>query len=249
MAIDVNIKKQLTEKHRHFQLNVQFQADSDFLVLFGPSGAGKSLTLQSIAGLITPEQGNIKINNSVLFDSETHVNIPVHCRNIGYLPQNYALFPHLTVADNIGFGLKKLWQWKLSHAEKQRVHNIMSLFEIATLAHSFPRSLSGGQQQRVALARALVCKPSLLLLDEPFAALNPLLRTKMRNELLQIQKLFQVPVVIITHDQADVDAFGETVIVIDDGKAQQICAYKEQLRETPALSVTNLMWANNSALN
>ncbi|EIJ43253.1 ABC-type sulfate/molybdate transport system, ATPase component [Beggiatoa alba B18LD] len=249
MAINVNIRKHLIEKHRRFELNVQFQASTNFLVLFGPSGAGKSLTLQSIAGLITPEQGTITINNTILFDSQTHINIPVHCRNIGYLPQNYALFPHLTVMDNIGFGLKKFWQWSLNKAEQQRVQDIMHLFEISNLANSFPRSLSGGQQQRVALARALVCKPNLLLLDEPFAALNPLLRTKMRNELLQIQKLFNTPVVIITHDQADVDAFGETVVIIDDGKAQQIYNHKNRIRETPDLSITNLMLSNHEALN
>ena len=196
MAISVNIEKELLDKHRRFQLKVEFSTTDDFLVLFGHSGAGKSLTLQSIAGLITPDAGNITINERILFDAETGINVPVSQRKIGYLPQQYALFPHLSVLENISFSLTTWW-WKSSH-----------------------------YQQRVALARALVCQPDLLLLDEPFAALNPLLRSKMRAELLQIQSRFQLPVVIITHDQADVEAFGNTVVILKNGEAQQTYDFK-----------------------
>jgi len=224
MAISVNIEKELLDKHRRFQLKVEFSTTDDFLVLFGHSGAGKSLTLQSIAGLITPDAGRIIVNDRILLDTETGINIPVSQRKIGYLPQQYALFPHLSVLENISFSLTKWW-WKSSHYQ-QRIRDIMELFEIDKLANSLPRDLSGGQQQRVALARALVCQPDLLLLDEPFAALNPLLRSKMRAELLQIQSRFQLPVVIITHDQADVEAFGNTVVILKNGEAQQTYDFK-----------------------
>lgn len=224
MAISVNIEKELLDKHRRFQLKVEFSTTDDFLVLFGHSGAGKSLTLQSIAGLITPDAGHIVINDRILFDAETDINVPVSQRKIGYLPQQYALFPHLSVLENISFSLTKWW-WKSSQYQ-QRIREIMELFEIEKLANSLPRDLSGGQQQRVALARALVCQPDLLLLDEPFAALNPLLRSKMRAELLQIQSRFQLPVVIITHDQADVEAFGNTVVILKNGEAQQTYDFK-----------------------
>lgn len=225
MAISVNIEKELVDRHRRFQLHVEFKTEDDFLVLFGHSGAGKSLTLQSIAGLVTPDCGYIIINNRTLFDTEKNINVPVNQRKIGYLPQQYALFPHLSVVENIGFGLKKWW-WSYPNAQQQRIEEIMDLFEIDKLAQSLPRDLSGGQQQRVALARALVCQPDLLLLDEPFAALNPLLRGKMRAELLQIQLRFQLPVVIITHDQADVEAFGNTVVILKNGEAQQSYNFK-----------------------
>lgn len=236
MTISVNIEKELLDKHRCFQLKVEFSTTDDFLVLFGHSGAGKSLTLQSIAGLITPDAGHIVINDRILFDSETGINVPVSQRKIGYLPQRYALFPHLSVLENISFSLTKWW-WKSSHYQ-QRIREIMELFEIDKLANSLPRDLSGGQQQRVALARALVCQPDLLLLDEPFAALNPLLRSKMRAELLQIQSRFQLPVVIITHDQADVEAFGNTVVILKNGEAQQTYDFKAlpQAHQTGILS-------------
>jgi molybdate transport system ATP-binding protein len=225
MPIDVHIEKVLHDKHRRFNLCVEFNTTDDFLVLFGHSGAGKSLTLQSIAGLIQPDRGHVRVNGKILFDSELHINMPAHQRKVGYLPQHYALFPHLNVLENISFGLTN-WQWRISPAQRTAITEIMEIFEIHHLAKSLPKDLSGGQQQRVALARALVCQPNLLLLDEPFAALNPLLRGKMRAELLRIQLHFQLPMVIITHDQADVETFGNTVIVLKNGEAQQSFPFK-----------------------
>lgn len=227
MKIQVDIQKTLHSEGRQFNLSARFSAQENFVVLFGPSGAGKTLTLESVAGLCTPDQGQIVIDGRVLFDSDGAVNVPVRYRDVGYLFQDYALFPHLNVEQNIAFSLKHWWQWRLPVEARQQVDEMLAIFEIEALAKCMPRELSGGQRQRVALARALVRKPKLLLLDEPFAALNPLLRAKMRAELLDIQRRFNVPVMLITHDQEDVIAFAETLVVYDEGRVKHVCPFKK----------------------
>ena len=222
MNLQVDIKKRLWSGRRVFSLDVSFATDQDVVVLFGPSGAGKSLTLQAIAGLITPDAGRIVAGERVLFDAARHIRVPARRRDVGYVFQDYALFPHLTVARNVTFGFKQGWPWYLPRGERLRLEEVLDIFELTDLRHSLPRDLSGGQRQRVALARALIRRPSLLLLDEPFSALDALLRAKMRRELLKVQARFEVPVILITHDPEDVAALAETVVVYDIGRIRQV---------------------------
>ncbi len=221
MVIQVAVEKSLASKARQFKLEASFTSEEQCVVLFGPSGSGKTLTLQSIAGLVAPDAGKIALNGRVLFDSRNGVNIPSRHRKIGYLFQDYALFPHLTVLENVGFGLKQNWQWRLSRDDRRQVKEFLELFEIPQLAHSYPADISGGQKQRVALARALIQKPDLLLLDEPFAALDTLLRVKLREELAKIRSSFDMPVIMVTHDPEDIRAFAETLVVYETGRVRE----------------------------
>lgn len=217
MSIQVDVEKKLTSRGRSFALKAAFSSKERFVVLFGPSGLGKTLTLQSIAGLITPDAGRIALNGRVLFDAGSGIDVPSRHRKIGYLFQDYALFPHLSVFENVGFGLKRTWQWRLSKQDRRSVEELLEIFELLHLGKSFPFDLSGGQKQRVALARALVNKPDLLLLDEPFSALDTLLRVKLREELWRIQSRFSIPVIMITHDPEDIEVFAETLVTYEKG--------------------------------
>ncbi|HET7006083.1 MAG TPA: ATP-binding cassette domain-containing protein [Candidatus Binatia bacterium] len=221
MKLDVQMRMRLKADDRLFQLEVTFQSAKNLIVIFGPSGAGKSVTIQAIAGLIKPEWGRIVLDGRVLFDSESGVNLAARARNVGYVFQDYALFPHLTVAQNVAFPLQpSLWDGAVGTTV---VQEFLAKFDLTDLGTSYPRQLSGGQRQRVALARALIRKPDILLLDEPLAALDPVLRGKTRGELLKLQQSFAVPMVVITHDPADVEAFAEDLIIFDVGKvARQI---------------------------
>jgi molybdate transport system ATP-binding protein len=164
-----------------FRLDIDFTVEGGLVVLFGPSGSGKSLTLQALAGTVQPDTGRIVLDGQPLYDSASRLDLPPQQRRVGYVPQHYALFPHLTVTQNIGFGLTRLSR----RARAQRVAELLDLCSIQGLEHRLPRQLSGGQQQRVALARALAVQPRLLLLNEPFAALDMMLRETLREELVQ----------------------------------------------------------------
>lgn len=229
MRIEVQLQTTLHARGRSFRLDATFASQDEFVVLFGPSGAGKTVTLEVMAGLRRPDSGRIVVGDRVLFDDHAGIDLPVRERRVGYVFQDYALFPHLCVSDNIGFGLRRAWHWRATQAVRQRVDEMLELFELATVAHSYPRQLSGGQRQRVALARALVKQPDVLLLDEPFAALNPLLRARMRSELLDVQRRFSVPVLLITHDQEDVDTFGDTLVLFGEGHVAGVCQFKKVL--------------------
>ncbi|MES2068764.1 MAG: ATP-binding cassette domain-containing protein [Pseudomonadota bacterium] len=221
LKIAVDIRKTLTSEKREFTLDVQFSSASDSLVIYGPSGAGKSLSLQAIAGLLTPDSGRIELNGTTLFDSSRRINLAPQARKTGFLFQNYALFPHLNVQQNIGFGLQAGWLNPGKQMMEERVAHWLTVFELEAVARQYPHQLSGGQQQRTALARALVSEPQALLLDEPFAALDPELRNKMRHELIELRSRLRIPLIMITHDSEDVRLFGDEVLEIRDGRIQQ----------------------------
>ncbi|MDB5776215.1 MAG: transporter ATP-binding protein [Herbaspirillum sp.] len=220
MTLEIRIRKTVPSPERVFELDVAFRSDALSMVLFGPSGAGKSLTLQAIAGLIAPDAGRIVLNGRVLFDAEQKIELPPQQRRVAYLFQDYALFPHLTVAQNIGFALTRGSLPLRRPQQHPQVRHWLQAFRIENTAASYPSQLSGGQRQRVALARALVAQPDLLLLDEPFAALDQSLRQYMRDELKEMQQRLKLPMVVITHDPADVAVLGEVVFDMRDGRIQ-----------------------------
>jgi len=217
MRLEVDIARTLRARDREFRLELKFASDADVTVLFGPSGAGKTQTLYAIAGLMRPERGAIRIGDATLFDSARKIDLPPHRRGVGYVFQDYALFPHLNVLQNVAFATSRSTTLNPRRAPAE-VHALLARFALGKLATSHPHELSGGQRQRVALARALAAKPRLLLLDEPFAALDAPLRARLRAELLAVRAQFGVPMVVITHDPDDVAALGGQVVHIENGR-------------------------------
>lgn len=194
--LEVQIYKKLAE----FDLDVSFQVNDNILGLMGASGSGKSMTLKCIAGIEMPDQGRIVLNGRVLFDSEKKINVPIQKRNVGYMFQSYALFPNMNVYENISVGLRAR---KVKDVDIV-VQKVMQQFRIFELASRYPKQLSGGQRQRVALARLMAYEPDVLLLDEPFSALDEDLKEDLLRELkseLQISK----PVVFVSHNKEEVN--------------------------------------------
>lgn len=225
MMFDFQIERTVRAEQHEFHLNIQLTSSDSHIALYGPSGSGKSLTVRAIAGLLTPEQGSITINNTVFFDSRSDINLSPQQRRVGYLAQDYGLFPHLTVNQNIAFGLKTGWRnatrrFKLPKASRHWVE----VFELDAILHSYPDEISGGQKQRVALARALVTDPTVLVLDEPLAALDIPLRKKMREELAELQTRLSIPSIVITHDPQDAAALATRVFRIDRGRVIGDCS-------------------------
>lgn len=218
MKWDVRVARSMGHGANRFQLDVAFASDCDRLVLFGPSGAGKSLTLKAMAGLLRPDAGLVAVDGSIVFDAATGIDLAAGARRLGYVFQEYALFPHLTVRQNVAFGLDKGLRNPRRDASSPAVDRWLATFELASLGHRYPDELSGGQRQRTALARALVAEPRALLLDEPFAALDSGLRKRLRAELGELQLRLALPIVLITHDAADVAAFAGEVIALDGGR-------------------------------
>ncbi|WP_438859348.1 ATP-binding cassette domain-containing protein [Achromobacter spanius] len=218
MSIHIQIARRMVSGDRHFQLDAAFTSSSKRIALFGPSGAGKSLTLRAVAGLLRPDAGRIEINGRVLFDSPAGICLPAQARRVAYLFQDYALFPHLTVAQNIAFGLRRGWRNPPRREVGPEARRWVDAFELGAIVGSYPGEISGGQKQRVALARALMLQPDILLLDEPFSALDAHLRGRMRQELSALQRQLDVPMLLITHDPADVDALADEVFEVREGK-------------------------------
>lgn len=210
-----------------FHLNVRLDLPSGkaSVVLFGASGSGKTLTLHCLAGLARPDRGRIVIDGETLFDADRGVHVPARRRRIGYMFQEYALFPHLTVLHNVAYARSGLFPWRIRADERRRALDLLDHFGVAHLARRYPAQLSGGQRQRVSLARALNASPRLLLLDEPFSALDPLLRLRLRQELHGMLADLTVPCLIISHDPEDVDIFAQRLVLFQNGTAREVKEY------------------------
>ncbi|GAA5234816.1 ATP-binding cassette domain-containing protein [Verticiella sediminum] len=216
--IDIDIELTVEDGKRRFALAARLRSDAPFVALYGPSGSGKSLTLQAVAGLLRPRAGHIRLDGRTLFDAARGIDLPAAQRGVGYLFQHYALFPHLTVRQNVAFGLTHWARRRLPADEAVRVDALLERFGLAALADAKPRTLSGGQQQRVALARALAANPRILLLDEPFAALNPMLRDELRDELAQVRAAWNIPALMVSHDAEDVLALANAAFIYAQGQ-------------------------------
>ena len=197
-----------------FQLDCTFDATSGFTVLFGHSGAGKTSVLDCIAGIKTPHEGKISLNGMVVFDSRARINSPPQIRKLAYLFQDLALFPHMTVSQNVSFGLRGLSDSEV----KARCDDVLSRFGIRELNSRKPGDLSGGERQRVALARSLVTDPRALLLDEPLAALDRPTRGKVIDDLRKWNEEHNVPILYVTHSVREALALGERVLIMEKGK-------------------------------
>ncbi len=231
-----------TKSLSNFHLSASFSSDKGILGILGSSGSGKSLTLKCIAGLFTPETGKISLNGKDLFNADKGINIPPRKRNIGYVFQNYALFPHLTVNQNIAYGLHQ----QEKGIRQQKVSDMIAKMQLSGLQNRFPSQLSGGQQQRVALARTLITEPELLLLDEPFSALDSHIKRLMQKELLGlIRTNYDGIVLLVTHNIEEAYRLSDRIAIFDQGKTLQI-GDKEEIIASPAnLSAARITGCNN----
>ena len=215
MSIYVDIEKDFGS----FCLKVKFEAGDETLALLGASGCGKSMTLRCIAGIVTPDRGKIILDGVTLFDSEKKINLPPQKRHTGLMFQNYALFPNMTVLQNIKAGAKRE---KDSQKRKAMIESVIERFGLAELSDRYPHQLSGGQQQRVALARILVSSPKILLLDEPFSALDSHLRFKLEREVRHVMRQFGKTVILVSHDRDEVYRMSDSIAIMDGGEIQVI---------------------------
>jgi len=219
--LDVSLRKKMQHQHHGFTLDVAFSASARRIVIQGPSGAGKSMTLRALAGLVAPDEGKIVLNDEVLFDSAADISMSSRERQVSYLFQDYALFPHLTVRQNVAFSLVKGLFNPARNAWRDETDYWLDKMHMSAYADRYPEQLSGGQKQRVALARALASRPRLLLLDEPFSALDTHLRQHLRQEICQLQSQLQFPLILVTHDPTDVETFGDLVLHVHNGSIRE----------------------------
>ncbi|MEG0157515.1 MAG: ATP-binding cassette domain-containing protein, partial [Anaerovoracaceae bacterium] len=221
-----------------FSLDVSASTQGECLGILGGSGCGKSMTLKAIAGIETPDEGRIVLNDRVFFDSEKGINLSPQQRNIGYLFQNYALFPNMTVAQNIAIGPCK---------EQKNIGELIELLALTGLEHRYPGELSGGQQQRVALARSMAYKPDLLLLDEPFSALDEFLKGQLRQQVKQVLDGYPGEVVLVSHNRDEIYLFCDTLAVLNQGKTivtgktKEIFAHPRQVTAAKLSGCKNIL--------
>lgn len=218
----------IRKSYPDFRLDVRLKLEGLRAVFFGPSGSGKTLTMQCIAGLVRPDSGFIEAAGKVLFQSATGLSISPQKRHMGYMVQDYAIFPHLTVLQNVAYAKSGLFGRWPGKRQTEKALEILNQFGIGHLARMYPDQISGGQKQRTALGRAINSDPALLLLDEPFSALDPLLRKNMREDVLIMLASLRLPAIIITHDPEDVDAFAGSLVMFRDGRAWLVPDWAEQ---------------------
>jgi molybdate transport system ATP-binding protein len=225
-----------------FHLRPKFEAGNELVVLFGPSGCGKSMTLQAVAGLLRPDAGRIELpGGAVAFDAATRTDLPPQRRSVGYVVQELALFPHMTARQNIEFGIAG---WPATRRRARAAH-LVALLGLDGLEDRRPRQMSGGQQQRVALARALAAEPSLLLLDEPFSALEAPLRAMLRREVAAVRRRLDLTALFVTHDLGEAYALGDRIAVYDAGEVLQHGPRDDVLRRPRSRRVAELLEVRN----
>lgn len=236
MAIEVRIHREFDD----FKLDVQFQSESRRIGILGASGCGKSLTLKSIAGIERPETGKIESAGKVFFDSAKKIWMPPQERNVGYLFQNYALFPTMTVEKNIGIALR------CGKKEKEKkVRDMIDRFSLQGLEKKLPGQLSGGQQQRTALARIMIYEPDMILLDEPFSALDSYLKEQTQRECLELLQDYPGTVILVSHSRDEIYRFSEEVLVMDGGKAVIQKTVKELFEHPQKVAAAKLTGCKN----
>lgn len=213
--LTVQVKKHFKNKEKtEFLLDVSFSVGSGFTVLTGASGAGKTTILRLIAGILTPEEGLIKLDSQTFFDSTQKINLPIQKRRVGFVFQDYALFPHLTAEKNIAYGVKA----KGVKSKEGKATEMLALFHIEHIKNRLPSEMSGGEQQRVALARALASEPQIVLLDEPLSAVDVETRSKLLDEIENAQYKSNIPFIYVTHNEAEAERLGKYRIRIESGK-------------------------------
>lgn len=236
MAVTVEIKKKLD----NFRLDISFRSEARRIGILGASGCGKSMTLKSIAGIELPDEGHIEVEGRTFFDKEKKINLKPQLRNVGYLFQNYALFPTMTVEKNIAAGLKGGRQEK-----EARVREMVEKFRLQGLEKRLPGQLSGGQQQRAALARIMAYEPEMILLDEPFSALDMYLKDQLQRELAEMLEDYRGTVIMVSHNRDEVYRFSEELLVIDQGKIEVAGETKEIFRNPVSREAARLTGCKN----
>ena len=215
----VNFK--IVKKLNYFTLDVDFSMGNELLVIEGASGAGKTTILNCLAGTVTPDEGRIAVDDRILFSHTDKVNVPAEKRNLGYLFQNYALFPNMTVKQNVLYGLKNKKEYRRRESRKELLEYAAYMMETLGISHLVDKSaasISGGEKQRVALARAMVTKPALLLLDEPFSALDENTKCRVYDEFMGFKETLGIPTILITHNHRETELFADKNITLMEGK-------------------------------
>lgn len=220
-----------------FRLSVDFSAGPGPLLITGPNGSGKTTLLLAVLGALRPAQGRLVVSGTVFFDSAQHLSLPVEDRNIAYVPQDSGLFPHLSVRDNVGFGLSRL----SPEARAERVEQALRQLGAAHLADALPTRLSGGERQRVALARALAIQPRAVLLDEPLASLDAPTRVRFRDFLAEHLRRLDVPALVVTHEAEDARVLGGQMLVLEGGRIAER-GQVETLAKSPASTFSRAFW-------
>lgn len=235
MSLTVDISK----KYKSFHLDVHFDSEEKATGILGASGCGKSLTLKCLAGIVTPDQGRIEHNGRVLFDSEKKINLPPRERNIGFVFQNYALFPNMTVKENIKIAIREKGN------KNKKIEELLQLFRISNLQNRYPGQLSGGEQQRVALARIMAYRPDLLMFDEPFSALDTYLKHQLQQELSDYLCAYSGDILMVSHSREELYYFCERIAIMNHGRMLRIDSKSEVFENPGELTAAKLTGCKN----